>query len=152
LGALSLSQEDVVLKLVEYAVSTPPADASEVRALKYPYMACEVVSCDITSITETLACARDGKLVESLFEFLNGPSPLDPRLAGDFEKIMSMLMVRKPNEMTTLMNKHSETLLKGFITHAQSFSIAELLKRLLQPYHNGEFCVPCWCNGDTGLI
>lgn len=49
---------------------------------------------------------------------------------------MSMLMVRKPQEMTALMNRHSETLLAGFVAHAASFSIAELLKRLLQPYHS----------------
>lgn len=131
-----LSQEDVVLKLIEYVVQTPPADADDLRKLKYPYMACEVISCDIASITETLATAREGKIVEALFEFLYAPAPLDPRLAGYFEKIMSMLMVRKPMDMTTLMNKHAEKLLKAFVTHAQSFSIAELLKRLLQPYHN----------------
>ena len=50
---------------------------------------------------------------------------------------MSMLMVRKPQEMTNLMNKNSDKLLPGFIRHSQSFSIAELLKRLLQPYQCG---------------
>lgn len=52
-----------------------------------------------------------------------------------------MLMVRKPQEMTTLMNKHSEKLLAGFVRHTQSFSIAELLKRLLQPYQSGMSCL-----------
>lgn len=47
-----------------------------------------------------------------------------------------MLMVRKPQEMTALMNKHSEQLLHGFVAHTDAFSIAELLKRLLQPYHS----------------
>jgi serine/threonine-protein phosphatase 6 regulatory subunit 3 len=45
-----------------------------------------------------------------------------------------MLMVRKPHEMTSLMNKHSEKFLKGFIRHTKSYSIAELFKRLLQPF------------------
>ncbi|TMW62545.1 hypothetical protein Poli38472_005163 [Pythium oligandrum] len=131
-----LSQDQVVQKLVEYVVRTPEEGSDDLRALKYPYMSCEVICCDISSITETLACANDGKIVETLFEFLYQPTPLDPRLAGYFEKIMSMLMVRKPQEMTALMNKNTDKLLKGFVAHAQSFSIAELFKRLLQPYHN----------------
>lgn len=53
-------------------------------------------------------------------------------------QIMSMLMVRKPQEMTALMNKNSEQLLKGFVSHTESYSISELLKRLLQPYHSGK--------------
>ncbi|KAJ0412542.1 hypothetical protein ATCC90586_006909 [Pythium insidiosum] len=131
-----LSQDEVVLKLVEFVVRTPEDGSDDLRSLKYPYMSCEVICCDIASITETLATGNDGKIVETLFEFLDGPAPLDPRLAGYFEKIVSMLMVRKPQEMTQQMNKNAEKLLKGFVKHTQSFSISELFKRLLQPYHN----------------
>lgn len=79
--------------------------------------------------------ASGGKIVDVLFEFLYGTEDvLDPRLAGYFEKIVMMLMVRKPQEMTALLNKNSDKLLAGFARHAANFSIAELLKRLLQPY------------------
>lgn len=158
---ISLALEKSVLQMIEYVVRAPEDPSDDIRALKYPYMSCEVLCCDIMSITETLATASEGKIVETLFEFLYQSEPLDSRLAGYFEKvrtadeetadvvvlgnslrscpitqIMSMLMVRKPQEMTALMNKHSEKLLKGFVTHAESFSVAELLKRLLQPYHS----------------
>ncbi|KAG2780856.1 hypothetical protein JG687_00004968 [Phytophthora cactorum] len=129
-----LSQEAIVQNLVEYVVRTPEDTSDDLRTLKYPYMSCEVICCDITSITETLVTASEGKIVETLFEFLYQTQPLDPRLAGYFEKIVTMLMVRKPQEMTALLNKNSEQLLAGFSRHAASFSIAELLKRLLQPY------------------
>ncbi|ETI45763.1 hypothetical protein F443_09747 [Phytophthora nicotianae P1569] len=129
-----LSQEAIVQKLIEYVVRTPEDTSDDLRTLKYPYMSCEVICCDITSITETLVTASEGKIVETLFEFLYQTQPLDPRLAGYFEKIVTMLMVRKPQEMTALLNKNSEQLLAGFSRHAASFSVAELLKRLLQPY------------------
>ncbi|KAH7484638.1 hypothetical protein PRIC1_003951 [Phytophthora ramorum] len=129
-----LSQGGIVLKLVEYVVRSPEDASDDLRTLKYPYMACEVICCDITSITETLVSSSQGQTVETLFEFLYQTGPLDPRLAGYFEKIVTMLMVRKPQEMTALLNKNSEQLLAGFARHAASFSIAELLKRLLQPY------------------
>ncbi|EGZ17600.1 hypothetical protein PHYSODRAFT_560190 [Phytophthora sojae] len=129
-----LSQEPVLLKLVEYVVESPDDPSDDLRTLKYPYMACEVICCDITSITETIVTASDGAIVETLLGFLFQPTPLDPRLAGYFEKIVTMLMVRKPQEMTALLNKNSDALLAGFARHAASFSVAELLKRLLQPY------------------
>jgi hypothetical protein len=123
-----------VQKLIEYVVSSPEDPSDDLRTLKYPYMSCEVICCDISSITEALVKSSEGKIVETLFAFLYQAEPLDPRLAGYFEKIVTMLMVRKPQEMTALLNKNSEQLLAGFTRHTASFSIAELLKRLLQPY------------------
>lgn len=76
-----------MLKLIEYVVKAPEDPSDDLRALKYPYMACEVICCDIMSITETLATGSDGKIVEALFEFLYAPGDLDPRLAGYFEKV-----------------------------------------------------------------
>ncbi|KAG1697071.1 hypothetical protein DVH05_017456 [Phytophthora capsici] len=129
-----LAQDAILQKLVEYVVRSPEDTTDDLRTLKYPYMSCEVICCDITSITEALVSSNEGKIVETLFEFLYQTEPLDPRLTGYFEKIMTMLMVRKPQEMTALLNKNSEQLLAGFARHSASFSIAELLKRLLQPY------------------
>lgn len=59
-----------------------------------------------------------------------------------------MLMVRKPQEMTNIMNKNSEKLLKGFVRHVDSFSVSELLKRLLQPYQSGMLVMPNDCDGS----
>ncbi|CAH0521253.1 unnamed protein product [Peronospora belbahrii] len=130
-----LSRETTVQQLVEYVVRQPDDTSDDLRTIKYPYMSCEVICCDISSITDTLVSASDGKIVDVLFEFLyDTQEVLDPRLAGYFEKIVMMLMVRKPQEMTALLNKNSEKLLAGFARHAANFSIAELLKRLLQPY------------------
>lgn len=83
----SLAQEQSVLKMIEYIVRAPEDPSDDMRALKYPYMSCEVICCDIMSITETLASASDGKIVETMFEFLYQSEPLDSRLAGYFEKV-----------------------------------------------------------------
>ncbi|OQS07292.1 serine/threonine-protein phosphatase 6 regulatory subunit [Thraustotheca clavata] len=131
-----LSTEESVRRMVYYVTRTPEAGDSDLVAIKYPFMSCEVICCDIMCITETLSTAKDGAIVEELFKLLQQPSPLDSRLAGYFEKIMSLLMIRKPQEMTTLMNKNSDVLLKGFMSHMLSFSIAEMFKRLMQPYHS----------------
>jgi hypothetical protein len=62
-------------------------------------------------------------------------------------QIVTMLMVRKPQEMTNIMNKNSEKLLKGFVLHVDSFSVSELLKRLLQPYQSGTRVMLNDCDG-----
>ncbi len=83
----SLSQEECVEQMIQYVIRTPETLDDELRLLKYPYMACEVICCDIMSITDTLACSADGKIVETMFEFLYQSESLDPRLAGYFEKV-----------------------------------------------------------------
>ncbi|KDO32491.1 hypothetical protein SPRG_02968 [Saprolegnia parasitica CBS 223.65] len=131
-----LSTEESVRKMVYYITRTPEDGESDLKAIKYPFMSCEVLCCDIMCITETLSTAADGAIVEDLFKLLQHPSPLDSRLAGYFEKVISLLMIRKPQEMTTLMNKNADWLLQGFMAHTLSFSIAEMFKRLMQPYHS----------------
>ena len=66
----SLSQERIVHPLVDYVVRSPEDTSDDLRTLKYPYMSCEVICCDIASITDTLVSASDGKIVDALFEFL----------------------------------------------------------------------------------
>jgi serine/threonine-protein phosphatase 6 regulatory subunit 3 len=83
----SLSQEDSVQKMIEYIVKTPENTEDIIRTLKYPYMSCEVICCDIASITDTLATGAEGKIAEALFDFLTQTITLDPRLSGYFEKV-----------------------------------------------------------------
>ncbi|KAF0699602.1 Aste57867_9853 [Aphanomyces stellatus] len=129
-----LSTEETVRKLVFYVTRRAEEGDDDMKAIKYPFMSCEVISCDIMCITETLSTSSNGALVEDLFRLLAQPAPLDSRLAGYFEKIMSLLMIRKPQEMTELMNKNADTLLDGFVAHTISYSIAEMFKRLMQPF------------------
>lgn len=78
--------------MIEYVVRAPEDPSDDLRALKYPYMACEVLCCDIMSITETLATASEGRIVETMFEFLYQSEPLDSRLAGYFEKVWTLTL------------------------------------------------------------
>ena len=93
-------------------------------------MSCEVFSCDVPQITEVLA--RGETLERFFFDFLD-QEKVDPRLAGYFEKVVSLLLVRKAKELTLFLNQNSTSLLKGFSKHFDSYSIAELFKRFLQP-------------------
>ncbi|RHX98180.1 hypothetical protein DYB25_000465 [Aphanomyces astaci] len=148
-----LSKEETVRKLVYYVTRKAEDGDGDMIAIKYPFMSCEVLCCDIMCITETLSTASNGAIVEDLFGLLSQPAPLNSRLAGYFEKvILSLLMIRKPQEVTELMNKNADTLLDGFVTHSISYSIAEMFKRLMQPYQGDymddmDFSHPYGSNG-----
>ncbi|RHY46304.1 hypothetical protein DYB34_000138 [Aphanomyces astaci] len=148
-----LSKEETVRKLVYYVTRKAEDGDGDMIAIKYPFMSCEVLCCDIMCITETLSTASNGAIVEDLFGLLSQPAPLDSRLAGYFEKvILSLLMIRKPQEVTELINKNADTLLDGFVTHSISYSIAEMFKRLMQPYQGDymddmDFSHPYGSNG-----
>jgi serine/threonine-protein phosphatase 6 regulatory subunit 3 len=96
-------------------------------------MACEVICCDISEIIDTLVEANDGALIDQLFSLLKLDAPLDARLAGYFEKVVALLLQRKTLQMITYINKGGTDLFALFVKHIDSFSILELVRRILQP-------------------
>lgn len=76
-----------MLRMVEYVTMPAEDPKDEIRSLKYPYISCEVICCDIMAITETLACGLNGKIISRFIEFLDQPPQMDPRLYGYFEKV-----------------------------------------------------------------
>jgi len=71
----------------------PPAGSPDNRAYKGPFIACELLTCDIPQVTVRLL--EPGDPLDRLFSFLS-ISPVNQTLAGYFEKIMSMLLVKGP--------------------------------------------------------
>lgn len=79
----SMATADQVMALLTYLIQAPGPDATEMRRLKYPFMACEILSCDIVAITDLLAT---DEALAHLLSFLDSSERLDSRLAGYFEK------------------------------------------------------------------
>lgn len=126
--------------MIQYATKPPTnPDENEIVTLKYPYMSCEVICCDVYPIIDTLVQHEEGKLVEELLQFLEIPGKVDPRHAGYFEKIMSLLLFRRPNDSVNIINKHSKILLNTFAAKIDSISVLEIFKRILQPFRQGNY-------------
>ena len=70
--------------------ATPVVDPQ--LALKYSYMACEVLCCDVSAITNRIL--GDNALLGRLFDILDRDAPLDARLAGYFHKVLVVLVQR----------------------------------------------------------
>lgn len=71
----------------------PPADSPDNRAYKGPFIACELLTCDIPQVTVRLL--EPGDPLDRLLSFLS-TRPVNQTLAGYFEKIMSMLLAKGP--------------------------------------------------------
>lgn len=73
---------------------------------RYPNIACELLTCDVGVINDKLG--NEEPLLETLYAFLEQPSPLNPLLASFFSKTIGNLITRK-TEQVTHTRTHSQT-------------------------------------------
>ena len=72
-------------------------DKSEAQRKKYAYVACEVLSCDVWSISEALIEYQHH--LREFWDFLKRPAPLDALQAGYFTKVNDSLFDKKTDDM-----------------------------------------------------
>ena len=85
-----LTESATAARLIDYVIEMPAEDDSEARRFKYPYVASEVLSCDVNSIHEVLL-ADSSRLVEKLLSILQQSPPLPPVLIGYAAKVLIAL-------------------------------------------------------------
>ncbi|GBG29403.1 Serine/threonine-protein phosphatase 6 regulatory subunit 3 [Hondaea fermentalgiana] len=73
------------------------AELREERLMRFPFIACEVICCNLTQIIEPLVNSAD--LLSKFFSLLDREPPLDSRLAGYFFKILMVLLRRAPEKV-----------------------------------------------------
>lgn len=76
---------------------------------RYPNIACELLTCDVGVINDKLG--NEEPLLETLYAFLETPSPLNPLLASFFSKTIGNLITRKTEQVTrtcTLTHRHTQ--------------------------------------------
>lgn len=119
----------------------------ELKFIRFPYMACEVICCDIASILEILVqgtstSSEKMSLLDLLFQMLiSTEHKIDDRRAGYLEKITTLLLRKCPEPMKDYLNKDffegsihchgGSQLMRCMFHHLHSFSIMQILQRLL---------------------
>ena len=61
--------------------------------LRYPNIACELLTSDVGQIIEKLI--EDNVLIDKVYAFLGASQELNPLLASFFTKVLSLLLARK---------------------------------------------------------
>ncbi|GKD94243.1 serine/threonine-protein phosphatase 6 regulatory subunit 3-like protein isoform X1, partial [Tanacetum coccineum] len=89
----SLRDRAQVEQLLRYITEEPQEDADSKRIFKFPFIACEIFTCEIDVIFKTLV--EEEELMNLLFSFLEPTRSHSALLAGYFSKVVICLMVRK---------------------------------------------------------
>ncbi|PPD86839.1 hypothetical protein GOBAR_DD16236 [Gossypium barbadense] len=117
-----------VEQLLQYIVEEPPEDADNKRSFKFPFIACEIFTCEIDVILRTLA--EEEELMNLLFSFLEPNRPHSALLAGYFSKVVVCLMLRKTVPLMNYVQVHQDVFCQ-LVDLIGITSIMEVLVRLV---------------------
>uniref|UniRef100_A0A2P2MGJ1 Serine/threonine-protein phosphatase 6 regulatory subunit 3 n=1 Tax=Rhizophora mucronata TaxID=61149 RepID=A0A2P2MGJ1_RHIMU len=117
-----------VEQLLRYVIEEPPEDAESKRAFKFPFIACEIFTCEIDVILRTLM--EEEELMDLLFSFLEPNRPHSALLAGYFSKVVICLMLRKTVQLMRYVQAHQDVF-HQLVDLIGITSIMEVLVRLV---------------------
>ncbi|XP_024017094.1 serine/threonine-protein phosphatase 6 regulatory subunit 3 isoform X2 [Morus notabilis] len=117
-----------VEQLLRYIVEEPPEDAESKRAFKFPFISCEIFTCEIDVILKTLV--EEEELMILLFSFLEPNRPHSALLAGYFSKVVVCLMIRKTVPLMNYVQAHQDVF-RQLVDLIGITSIMEVLVRLV---------------------
>eukprot|EP00980_Cylindrotheca_fusiformis_P009349 scaffold2047_cov129-Cylindrotheca_fusiformis.AAC.28 len=121
--------------------------------VRFPYMACEVICCEIKGIIDTIVDGfvpdstsdmadkdpRPTRILDLLFSILydSKPGEIDDYRAGYFDKILSVLFRKRPQSLSDYINegggRGDTVLMKAMFSHLYSHSLMQIVQRLLLP-------------------
>jgi SIT4-associating protein SAP185/190 len=103
-------------------------EKAEKKRLKYAFVACEILSCETWSITESLM-ANTPYLTE-FWDFLRRPPPLDPLQAGYFTKVNETLLEKKTEDMLEFF-KSLPGIVPAILHHVDCPMVMDLLLKII---------------------
>ncbi|XP_052198873.1 uncharacterized protein LOC127805995 [Diospyros lotus] len=117
-----------VEQLLRYIVEDPPEDADSKRTFKFPFIACEIFTCEIDVILKSLV--EEEELMNFLFSFLDPNRPHSALLAGYFSKVVICLMLRRTVSLMNYVQAHHDVF-QQLVDLIGITSIMEVLIRLV---------------------
>ncbi|KAA8514846.1 hypothetical protein F0562_018025 [Nyssa sinensis] len=117
-----------VEQLLRYIVEEAPEDADKRRTFKFPFIACEIFTCEVDIILKALV--EDEELMTLLFSFLQPEHSHSTLLAGYFSKVVICLLLRKTIPFMTYIQAHQE-IFRRLVDLIGITSIMEVLIRLI---------------------
>ncbi|PWA56348.1 Armadillo-type fold [Artemisia annua] len=123
-----LRERTQVERLVRYIVEEAPEDAEKGRTFKFPFIACEIFTCEVDIILKALV--EDEELMNLLFSFIEPEHPHSALLAGYFSKVVVCLLLRKTVPLMNYIQAHQD-IIKKLVDLIGITSIMEVLIRLI---------------------
>ncbi|XP_021724801.1 serine/threonine-protein phosphatase 6 regulatory subunit 3-like isoform X2 [Chenopodium quinoa] len=123
-----LRERPQVEQLIRYIVEEAPEDAERQRNFKFPFISCEIFTCEVDIILKTLV--EDEELMNLLFSFLDREHSHSTLLAGYFSKVVICLLMRKTVSLMEYIQAHQE-IIRQLVDLIGITSIMEVLVRLI---------------------
>ncbi|KAM3923293.1 serine/threonine-protein phosphatase 6 regulatory subunit 1 isoform 2-T2 [Leptodactylus fuscus] len=123
-----LVQPQHMEELVTCITQEPPSDVDEKMRYKYASVSCEILTADVSQITDALG--EDESLLKRLYGFLQNDDDLNPLLASFFSKVMGILINRKTEQIIAFLRKKDD-FVNLLLRHIGTSAIMDLLLRLL---------------------
>ncbi|KAJ3416749.1 hypothetical protein HDV05_000123 [Chytridiales sp. JEL 0842] len=120
-----LCRPQVLAQLLVYVTAQ---DLDEAKRFKYPYIACEVIACEIYAVCE--AVLNTEGLLDNFWKFLERPAPIDPLQASYFSKVNGVLIQKKAGEMAQFV-RSQPAIISHVLRHIGNSSVAELLLKII---------------------
>ncbi|KAG0367781.1 SIT4 phosphatase-associated protein-domain-containing protein [Gamsiella multidivaricata] len=116
-------------KVLQQLLSYITSDDLEDRArFKYPFIACEVIACEVWGIFESALSNID--ILVKFWEFLDRPPPLNPVQASYFAKVIGVFLMKKTSEMLEFIKSQPEVVPK-LLLHMSTSAIMDLLLKII---------------------
>ncbi|KAG9145177.1 hypothetical protein Leryth_008964, partial [Lithospermum erythrorhizon] len=123
-----LRERAQVEQLIRYLVEEVPEDSDKTRSVKFPFIACEIFTCEVDVILKALV--EDEELMNLLFSFVEPTRPHSTLLAGYFSKVVVCLLLRKTVPLMNYIRAHQDVI-KKMADLVGITSIMEVLIRLI---------------------
>ncbi|KAI8598552.1 SIT4 phosphatase-associated protein-domain-containing protein [Dissophora ornata] len=120
-----LRDPTVLQQLLGYIISD---DLEDRARFKYPFIACEVIACEVWAIFESALSNID--MLVKFWEFLDRPPPLNPVQASYFVKVIGVFLMKKTSEMLQFIKSQPEVVPK-LLLHMSTSSIMDLLLKII---------------------
>ena len=117
-------------------------DKKEAQRKKYAYVACEVLSSEVWSITEAILEQQDH--LREFWQYMHRPAPLDPLQAGYFTKVNEALLDKKTEDMLSFF-KSLDRIVPAMLQHVDCPMVMDLLLKIISlEKHEGGAGIVDW--------
>ncbi|GAB2248108.1 hypothetical protein Droror1_Dr00007990 [Drosera rotundifolia] len=123
-----LRERPQVEQLIRYIVEEEGPEDAEMRPFRLPFIACEILTCEVDVLLKTLV--EDDELLNLFFSFVEPNRLHSTLLAGYFSKVVVCLLSRKTVPLLQYIQFHQE-IIKKMIDLIGITSIMEVLVRLI---------------------
>ena len=117
-------------------------EKKEAQRKKYAYVACEVLSSEVWSITEAILEQQDH--LREFWQYMHRPAPLDALQAGYFTKVNEALLDKKTEEMLAFF-KSLDGIVPAMLQHVDCPMVMDLLLKIISlEKHEGGAGIVDW--------